>query len=355
MKATDFHAQKIARELNLDTSGDCLSRITSYAVAEIDRLTEPFDDIQTLGHLLRFTASRLGVNLIFLHSEEQIEELSDEYGRGLKLNLQKELIRGDTEGLLLCHPRTDKSDHKYLAVVDARGPNLYRAYYSAWHELSHVVATPHLLENGVQRTPPRQQRLDEPVERIVERVASRLAFYRPIFEPVLREEIQHEQTLSFEVIRRAARKAAGEVDECPPPSLYATAVASIRHVNVPVCFLTVEPGLKTEEEAQIRSGQMELPGLETPQPEPKPRVNVIEKNEEAKSTFEIYPNMRVPEDSVLYKASEDAVVPDDLFGKEDQNDWETSDGGPLSPLPLTVHATRRGNRTYGLLIVDIER
>lgn len=352
MDTIDSYARKIARRLGLDTNGDCLSRITSHAVEKIDGLTEPFDDIENLGHLLRFTASRLSVDLVFLRFEEQIEELSKEYGRGLKLNLQDELIEGDTEGLLLDHPRPIKSGHKYLAVVDARGPNLYRAYYSAWHELSHVVATPHLLESGVQRTPPRQQRCDEPVERIVDHVASRLAFYRPIFQPILREEIQHEQTLSFEVIRRAAREATGEVDECPPPSLYATAVASIRNTSVPVCFLTVKPGLKKEEAAQIQSGQMTIPGMEAPQPEPKPRVEVLRKNEAAESIFDIYPNMRVPEDSILYQACENDILPDDLFAEEDQNDWETSSSGPLPHLPVTVHATRRGNRAYGLLIAD---
>jgi len=350
MNAINFCARKIARKLDLDADGDSLTRITSYAVKKINDLTEPFDDIETLGHLLRFTASRLSVDLVFLHSEDQIERLSTEYGRGLKLNLQDELMRGDTEGLLLHHPRPNKTDHKYLAVVDACGPNLYRAYYSAWHEVGHVVATPHLLENGVQRTSPRQQRRDEPVERIVDHVASRLAFYRPIFQPILREEIQHEQTLNFEVIRRAAREAAGEVDECPPPSLYATAVASIRHTNVPVCFLTVKPGLKKEEAAQIQSGQMVIPGMEAPKPEPKPRVEVLRKNEAAESTFDIYPNMRVPEDSILYQACENDILPDDLFAEENQNDWDTSSGGPLPHLPLTVHATRRGNRAYGLLI-----
>lgn len=353
MKGIESHARRIARELGLNTDNDFLPRITSYAIKEVKFLTDSFNDITTLGHLLKIVADRLRVELVFLHSENEIEELAERYGKGLKLRLRQDLVEGDTEGLLLQPPKGLSSGYKYLSVVDARGSRTYRAYFSAWHELTHVIVTPHRLSNEVRRTPPREKRHQDPEEWIVDHVASRLAFHRPIFRPNLLEEIKHERGLNFDAIRRAARESVGNEIGCPP-SLYASAIAGIRSVQVPACFLTIDKGLKKKEKRRVNSPQKEIPGLEAPKPSPKLRIQALFANQAAKETIDIRRNMRIPQDSVLRNAYEHEAVPDDLTRRENQNQWETSNTGALPPLPLTVHATRRGSHTYGLLVANGE-
>jgi len=236
-------------------------------------------------------------------------------------------------------------------LVDAREDQRYRAYFTAWHELSHVIITPKRLDQGeVRRIYPESQRND-PVERLVDRVAGRIGFYKPIFREALEAAYDTEPTVSFSLLENALRFAHRPKSDVPSPSLYATARAFVRCAKVPICFLRVDEQLKKEEQRQIDSSQQWLSGLEPERPEPKLRVAEIHYNADGRHSFEIRRNMRIPSSSIIYRTfyREGSRHTEAPVTHEDQGDWETSRDGPLSSLPIAVSAIRRGRYTYALL------
>lgn len=355
MTALNQQAEALAGELGLSTAGSPIETLRDHTVKEVERLTEPFDDIKTLDHLLRVVASRLRVDLRFIRSDEEIRRLSIELGdkQNTVANMIREEFRRDgTEGLLLDPPRSVAHGHDYFAIIDARGRKVYRAYFTAWHELTHAIITPHLLEDeSVRRTPPREHRTD-PTEVLVDQSAARIAYYEPIFRPALRRAYRSVGAFSFEMIKQAIEEATEADEKVPPSSLYAAAKACVRLSDVPMLFLRVDEGVKKKEQEWIDSPQTEMEFPDQPRPKPVPKLRVAEIYPAGGGkTFEIASNMRVPPSSVIYRAYYGETVAEKSIEQEEQDDWETSSQGHLSPLPLAVSVTRRGSYTYALLTV----
>jgi hypothetical protein len=101
--------------------------------------------------------------------------------------LRAEFIKGDTEGLLIDNPKPGKGGRDYLVIVDARGPRKARAYFTAWHELAHLLLYPRkqAVFEGFRRAPTPEAKLKDPVESAVDHIAGLLAFWEPLFKPAL--------------------------------------------------------------------------------------------------------------------------------------------------------------------------
>lgn len=347
-------AEILIHELGLSSNGDPVHELRNYVREEVGRLTDPFDDITTLNHLLRVVAGRLRVDLQFIISDGDISRLPSKSGEEIDLpakHARKEFGGdGSTEGLLLHHPNSKPQGHDYLAIVDARGSKLYRAYFTAWHEIAHILITPHRLEDEkIRRTLPRENRTN-PVERLVDDSASQIAFHEPIFRSALKRAYSRVGKLSFGLIEEAIGEALEEESGVPRPSLHATSQACLRLSDIPICFMRVDTSLKKRERERLNSPQMSFPEMEIPKPKPKLRVAEIYRNERASSTFEIASNMRVPPSSVIHRAYYGKESPsEESIEIEEQSEWETSTDGHLSPLPIAVSVAQRGPYTYALL------
>lgn len=348
---TDPAVMRIARRLGLPNQGDCLPRIQDHALAQIKRMVSDFP-VRTLNELLMLVAARLSVQLEWIRSDEDLDRLINFYQphlptfRGV---LREEFINQDTEGLLLRNPCREPGARKYIAIIDARGERASRAYFTAWHELTHMLVTPPPeVFSGVRRSPSEAKKKRDPEEALVDRVASRLAFYEPLFAPALQHARSEEGAFNFKAIERARETVA------PDASLYATALASLRIISKPACLVQVDLGLKEEERRRSQSGQLDLPlGFEPIEPEPMLRVVQISSNQRAMtSPIRIFRNMRVPPKSVLHQAY-DAMYSGDWEAIENQGWWETSQEGPLPSLPLHISAVRRGSYVYGLIVAMV--
>jgi hypothetical protein len=151
--------------------------------------------------------------------------------------------------------------------------------------------------------------------------------------------------LTFDAIESAKKKAA------PDASLFATAIQSINYYVNPAILIKVAERFKKEEERIMESTQQTF-DFAQPDFTRKLRVETLIEYSSAKKkkTFELRQNMRVPQESVLYKLFEDPFG-DNLTANENQDLWETSSSGHLSSLPIKIEAIRRGSFVYGLITV----
>ena len=319
--------RQLARNLRIPDNGDCLRALCDHAIATVRQMLTEWS-VDTIEELRMLVADRLSVKLEFLDSDDDIERLASTYGHVMThfcRILRLEFLKSDTEGLLIDNPKPSKAGRDYLAIIDARGPRKMRAYFTAWHELAHLLLYPprQLVLDGFRRTPGQNAKRKDPVESAVDHVAGLLAFWEPLFAPALR--VAADDELTFDAIERATKEVA------PGASLYAASFAAIRSWPGPAAFLTAEVASKKDGSA------------------PSLCVQTIIHNDRARN-FEcrVRKNMRVPTMSVLHRALDDPSS-SSQSAQENQSWWEVSDFGPLPDLRWQVHAARQGQVVYGLL------
>lgn len=345
----DYRVVQLARSLGLPGRGDCLPQLRQHALAKIDQIVEQWPEpVQSLDALLPIVAARLSVCIEYIRADADVERIARvraAYATQLATVLDCEFVRGTSEGLLIEHENPKPGDRRYLVIVDARGERAARAYFTAWHEISHVLTTPPQLEFKLfRRTPNADELQKDPVESAVDHVAGAIAFYEPIFGPALEAAVERESWVNFAAVERARDAVA------PGASTYAATMAAVRLRPEALCFVRAEPRLKPAEIRKLRSTQGELGlGLAPEHITPKLRLVDVIMNEEARrSGLRLHEHLRVPATCVIARVHGDHLD-GEHYGREDQHAWETSAGGPLPTMPLRVTASHRGGSVYALL------
>lgn len=342
----DPHIVRLAGELGLPKTGNCLKHIREYALEKVEGILSSFP-VSNFDDLRRIVANRLSLKVEWINSDEDIERIVNEYSdfhSALSQQLRHEFSELTTEGITLEREGWDEVKHQYLSVIDARGARQYRAYFTTWHEITHLLVHPAQKEfPGFRRTPSKKVINKDPIESLVDHISGHVAFYAPFFGPVVSSEFEKFNGITFEAIENAKHKMV------PEASLFATAIQSINHYDKPAILIKVDLGLKKAEERRLLSQQQSF-DFAKPNINPKLRAETLIENTAAKKnrTFEIRKNMRVPIKSVLSQIFENPTE-NKLTAVEDQDWWETSKSGFLSTHPIHVEAIRRGRFVYGLI------
>lgn len=319
--------KQLARNLHIPEDGDCLLELRDHAIASVQQMLKEWS-VETIGELRSLVADKLSVKIESIFEDKDTERLAEKYGQvmvGFRQLLRAEFIKGDTEGLLIDNPKPGKGGRDYLVIVDARGPRKIRAYFTAWHELAHLLIYPRrqAVFEGFRRSPTSEAKSKDPVESAVDHIAGMLAFWEPLFRPALLNAASG--NLSLEAIEQACSEVA------PGASLQAACLAAVRIWQEPVAFVTAAVSPKSDGTS------------------PSLRVKNIVANEAAREIgCKVRRQMRIPPTSAISKAYCDAFATR-YCGVENQSDWEVSGQGPLTALDWQVEAVHRGSLVYGLL------
>lgn len=284
--------------------------------------------VETIAELRSLVADKLSVKIELIGEDQDAERLAEKYGQvmsGFRQLLRAEFIKADTEGLLIDNPKPGKGGRDYLVIIDARAARKTRAYFTAWHELAHLLLYPRrqAVFEGFRRASTPEAKLKDPVESAVDHIAGLLAFWEPLFKPALLNAAS--DGLSLEAIERAC------MDVAPGASLQSACLSAVRIWNEPVAFVTAAISPKSDGIA------------------PSLRVRNIVTNDSAREMgCKVRKQMRIPPASALSKAFGD-IFARRHCGAENQADWEVSGRGSLTALGWQVEAVRRGPLVYGLL------
>jgi hypothetical protein len=328
--------RQIARDLELPASDDALRDLREHAVDRVRSMVEGWT-LDTVEELRLRVADQLSIKLVFIYSDDDVHRIAVEFAQHklrylpLPRLLEREFVTGDAEGLLLDNPSTIKGSRRYLAIVDARGSRAPRAYFTAWHELAHLLLCPprQRVFDGFRRAPNETQRRKDPLESAVDHIAGLLAFWEPIFKPALITAAGND--LTFAAIEAATELVA------PGASLYAASLAATRVWDEPAVFVTGEEATKADGT-----------GLAL-------RLQAIIPNDFARRLdIRVRRSMRVPIASAVWRAF--YKTPDtECAANEDQALWEVTGRGNLPKLPWAVQAIRRGGAAYAILKPSLRR
>jgi hypothetical protein len=336
---------QLARDLGLPIGSDCLRVIREFALSRVAQILEDFavTDLEGLRHIV---ANKLRVKVEQIVTNDDVERIArdhSDFHPTLRQRLRHEFLDSHTEGICLDRDVYHSKLFRFLVVVDARGDRSGRAYFTVWHELTHLLLNPpQLAFPNFRRCAEHRELSKDPIESVMDHVAGRLAFYPRFYAPVLLAAVESAGGFSFRAFERARAKAARSA------SLLATAIGSINHCPDPLLLVSVAFGMKASDKRAWAAGQESFEFAPLGQSRSLRVVSVIANDAARDCPWQIRRNMRIPTISVLAKAYRSGGEID-LEAIEDQDWWVTSREGRLRSLRLHIQAVRRGRFVYGLI------
>lgn len=194
------------------------------------------------------------------------------------------------------------------------------AYFTKWHELGHLLILTDQLRLEFRRT---HLHLDnrDPEERLVDLLAGEFGFFIDLVRPHAKGMISFDK---IESIRDAL---------CPKASQQAALIGIARVWPTPCTLVRAEHALRRQDQ---RSSLQSSFGFTDP-PQPCPRAVKSSPNEAAREAgLIIYPNMRIPEGSVIAEVFE--AGSGQGVRTEDLGSWTSSDGTTLAAHSVRVEA-----------------
>jgi hypothetical protein len=335
--------KKMAKELGLTRVINAEEAIREYCVRKVEKIIEPLGRPNDLNQLLAIVSSSLRLKFEEVDTDYALFEISQQYvGKG-------EIIFGDlhqqmdekTDAVLIELNHVQPWEAKYIAVIDCRGHKAWRAYFSKWHEVSHVLTQPSQISFKFRRTPTKKK---EPEEQITDKVAGDLAFYSPLFLPELLARVQKKKRLTFNVVEEL-RTAI-----CPVASREATIRGAVSRTPFPQLFVVVDYGFKKDEQRIINTTQMDMfTDKETPFLPKLRAVEVIPNNPATKVGLRIHTNMEVPEESIITEAYHNPNIGHQAYSALENLNWWKHSRGTLETMPIYVEATKIGKRVFALI------
>jgi hypothetical protein len=207
-----------------------------------------------------------------------------------------------------------------VSVIDCRQDKKYRSYYTKWHELGHLLILTDQMRLAFRRT---HFGLDDkdPEEALVDVIAGAFGFLPDLIKPVAKGRPSFEE---IEVVR---------MQLCPEASQQASIIGISRAWPTACILLQAQMGLKRGERRDMAQGDLGF--QETPKE--VLRATQVSPNEAARaSNLVIFPNMRVPDRSIIHKVFTGNAA--DGQALEDLAWWESSDGSRLPSAKVLVQA-----------------
>jgi hypothetical protein len=319
---TDPGVHAVARGLGIKQDRDLGTAINDVAVGRVEAmLLELQYEPNTLDELRELVHHHTGLHVVRISSDEDLRAAQEEYAedlRGLPKQLSFEFAT-NTEALVVRRRTKDeRSNRRFLALVDARGERENRAWFGDWHETTHTMVPEPGNSVAFRRT---SRERPEPVEQVIDKVAASLGFWAPLVKPALLANVASGVDLlkAFDVTR---------LELAPAASREASFRAFANLLPRPILVLWVDYDCRA---ADRRPGGNPSRSLAL-------RAKTVIRNGAADAIgMNIPNNYRIPADSVITQASRGswATVRAEA---DDLGRWRDSTGRALARCPVKITA-----------------
>jgi hypothetical protein len=318
----NFKIHSLASDLGLKPSGDPVRDIVRFSEKRVRRFLRDFPDCASLTQLLEITASKLGTKFEEIHSDDELEEVRARYSRQNErafANLNEELS-SQVFGVTFKRLNRKAWELPYVSVIDCRGEKKYRSYYTKWHELGHLLILTDQMRLAFRRT---HFGLDykDPEEALVDVIAGTFGFLPDLVRPLAKGSPSFDK---LEAVRLTL---------CPEASQQSSLIGIVKAWPTPCILVQAQMALKRGERRDLAQGTL---GFQEPPKEVLRATQVTSNNAAREANFVIFPNMRIPERSIIHRVF-DGETPEGQ-GAEDLSWWESSDGSRLPTAKVLVQA-----------------
>jgi len=317
-----YKIHALASDLGIKPTGDPVREIVRFCEKRVRRFLKDFPDCATLAQLLDVVASKLGTKFEEIHSDHEVDEVRDRYlrqGEKAFASLHQEL---PTQVFGVTFRRISRKSWElpFVSVIDCRGEKRFRSYYTKWHELGHLLILTDQMRLTFRRTHFGLEDKD-PEEALVDVIAGTFGFLPDLVRPLAKGQ------LSFDQIENIRLKL------CPEASQQASLIGIAKAWPTPCILLQVDLALKRGEVRDRSQGGFDF------HEGPKEVLRAVQAtpNEAARAVnFVIFPNMRIPKQSVISRIHAGDAADAKAF--ENLGWWESSDGSQLPNVSVLVQA-----------------
>jgi hypothetical protein len=323
----------LASDLNLKVSDDPVAEIISHCHKQVKRFLADFPKCANPMELLGIVANKLRTEFREIHTDQDLEQVRAEFLNKKEagfVSIHKELD-GDVLGITLKRLSAQPWDLAYVSVIDCRGENKYKAYYTKWHELVHLLILTDQSRLVFRRTHVADQP-KSPEEALVDVIAGTLAFY----PEMVRSHAQGE--ISFESIEELRQKL------CPSASRHSALLGISKAWPKPCILLDARLAYKA---GQMNPTQHSFSFKVVPPPVLR-AVHVTPNDAARKMGIKTIPNFRVPPKSVVYRVFHEGIPYAEAI--EELSSWSSSEGARWSGGTVLVKAKKFGDSVQALLI-----
>ena len=329
----------LAADLRLRPSEDPVSEIIRYCHKQVKQFLADLPSCcSNPTELLALVANKVRTEFREVHSDQDLENVRKEFVDKKEagfVTLHKELD-GYVLGITLKRLNPKPWDLSYVSVIDCRGENLRRAFFTKWHELVHLLILTDQSRLVFRRTHTAEQRKN-PEEALVDVVAGTLAFYADLVRPHAKGEI------SFEAIEAVRLKI------CPSASQQ-SALLGITQVWPASCILVEARLAHKAGEIDLDQGSFAFKKV----PAPVLRAVHAKPNDIARKVgIKVIPHFRVPPKSVIYRVFHEGLTYAEAV--EDLSLWASSSGSRWGAGPVLVKARRFGDSVQALIIPIVNK
>ena len=323
---------KLAADLGIKTSNDTVADILKFCEKRIKKILKEATDCSSLSDFLHWVANKLGTSFVEIHSDSDLEVVKTKYlkkGEKIFATLNQE-FSDNVLGITYRIMNREPWEPQFVSIIDCRGSNARKAYYTKWHEIAHLLILTDQSRLCFMRTVHLSDK--DPEEVMVDIIAGKFGFYNPLIKPHITGEISFEQ---IESLRESL---------CPEASNQSSLIGFVKAWPEPCILVLCKEGLKKSEKRQAAQSSF-FEDL----PVPVLRAVKVTANEAAKELdLKIFENMRVPEHSIIYDVhSGRADYAEDV---EDLSWWKTSSGDVLPKQKILIKARNYWGDTYALII-----
>ncbi len=213
----------------------------------------------------------------------------DKFKESMCTKAKRFLLRLDqelSEDVFAITYRRNHREHwepEFVSVIDSRGSKAFRAYFTKWHELAHLLTLTDQLRLSFRRTHVARN-FNSPEEALMEVIAGHFGFYAPLRQTA---RIRHD------LVSRQSRRYGEKL--CPEASQQSALIGIVKAWPIP-CLL-VNARLATKKGAALQRDLFPSNGSVA-----SLRAVHVTVNEAARQDdLAIFENMRVPETSIIYR------------------------------------------------------
>ena len=305
-----YKIHALASDLGIKSSGDPVREIVRFCEKRVRRFLRDFPDCATLSQLLDIAASKLGTKFEEIHSDDELDEVRERYlrqGEKAFASLQEELS-AQVFGVTFRRTSRKPWELPFVSVIDCREEKRFRSYYTKWHELGHLLILTDQMRLTFRRTHFGLEDKD-PEEALVDVIAGAFGFLPDIVRPLAKGQP------SFDRIEDIRAKL------CPEASQQASLIGIAKAWSLRVFCSWRQLALKRGERRDLGAGRFRFPGgaERGASSHPGDVAHAVARA----ANLVIFPNMRVPEQSVINRVFSGDTV--DAQAAENLSWWESSD------------------------------
>ncbi|MCA1617791.1 MAG: hypothetical protein LC795_00445 [Acidobacteria bacterium] len=330
----DFQIWKLAKDLGLKPKDDPVKEIVHYCLQQVRAFLKEFP-CDSLSDLLETSATKLDTKFVEIHSDEELQGVKCEYlNKGeTAFALLDEELKPKVYAVTFRRLTAKRGERQFISIIDCRDDKAFRAYFSKWHELAHLLTLTQQMRFKFCRTHATENKND-PEEALMEIIAGEISFLPEFVDRHAQGEISFEKICELRELL------------CSDASFQSSVIGFTKRWASPCVLVEAGLGYKKSEIRKLEQNAFDF--LEKPTAEL--RVFHANANDSARQAGIFIPqNIRIPKASIIHQVFSGEFVPQGE-AVENLSWWEKSDGSSLSDQQVLVKACRNGEHVLALII-----